>query len=104
MTGLLFGLTQLALIAAQSAPLAHRGTDPAIERVRMVCDQFCDCWQTRYRIQPPLPAGREDLACPSPRPDRDRHAYYYNGHYRTGPATGIGFESKSPVREFGFPF
>jgi hypothetical protein len=29
---------------------------------------------------------------------------YYNGHYRTGPATGIGFASRFPFRGFAFPF
>jgi len=28
----------------------------------------------------------------------------YNGYYRQGPATGIGFESRYPVRGFSFPF
>jgi len=45
--------------------------------------------------------GREDfLACPS---RRNQHLYY-NGYYRKGPATGLGFESRYTVREFPFPF
>ncbi len=43
---------------------------------------------------------REDLACTTQPPDHGR----YNGRYRQGPAKGLGFESKEPVREFSFPF
>jgi hypothetical protein len=105
MTNLFLSVVQVALLATSSVagPTTDREFRPAIEHVRMVCDQYCDCWQTRYRERRPILADREDLACPASRPDRLPRGYY-NGHYRSGPATGLGFDSRYPVREFTFPF
>ncbi|OAF19990.1 hypothetical protein AXW67_34170 [Bradyrhizobium neotropicale] len=101
----MFGVVQVALLAAASPapPAAGRGDQPPIAQVRIVCDQNCDCWQTNYRERRPILAGHDDLACPAQRPDRPPYGYY-NGHYRSGPATGLGFFSRYPVREFSFPF
>jgi hypothetical protein len=96
------GVVQVALLAAASPALDQADRPPIVE-VRMVCDQNCDCWKTRYRERRPLLADRADLACPAPTPDRPPYGYY-NGHYRMGPASGIGFDSRYPVREFAFPF
>ena len=70
-------------------------------QVRLACDQDCRCWQTRYR-QRSSRHGIDDQArldpnyCPG--------GGHYNGHYRTGPATGLSFESRDRVRAFPFPF
>ena len=74
---------------------------PRIEQVRMVCDQYCTCWTTRYQERQATPSVREDLVCRTPQLDRFSN---YNGYYRQGPATGLGFGSRYPVREFAFPF
>jgi hypothetical protein len=101
-------MTNLSLLViAFLATGGHAGpSKPAdfptrIEQVRMVCDQYCNCWRTRYQGRQTTPTEREDLACRNRSPDP---VYYYNGYYRHGPATGLGFESRSPVREFSFPF
>ncbi|MGN1286634.1 MAG: hypothetical protein ACI4XG_08655 [Bradyrhizobium sp.] len=70
-------------------------------RVRLACDQDCRCWQTRYkqrshRQKVDDQARLDPNYCPG--------GGHYNGHYRTGPATGLGFESRVPVRAFPFPF
>jgi hypothetical protein len=103
MTNLIVGFAHIALMVAgtPAAPASDRDLRPPIEQVRMVCDQHCDCWRTRYQERRPLLAGRDDLACPISRSGR---VSYYNGYYRTGPATGVDFESRYPVREFAFPF
>ena len=105
MANLFLGLVQVALLATGGAAGPAPASDfrPSAEHVRMVCDQYCDCWRTRYQERRPILADREDLACPASRPNRPPLGYY-NGHYRTGPATGLGFESRYPVREFAFPF
>jgi hypothetical protein len=99
---LFFGIVQVGLLAA-AGPIADRADRPPVVQVRTVCDQTCDCWQTRYRERRPLLADRPDLACP-PRPSDRPVVGDYNGHYRTGPAIGIGFDSRAPVRGFAFPF
>ncbi|MGY4313930.1 hypothetical protein [Bradyrhizobium sp. JR3.5] len=106
--------TRLLLIAAAGAMMASvacaapvRVTrlspqDPAsVVRIRLACDQNCHCWQTRYQQRP----YRRKID------DQERHdpnycpgAGHYNGHYRTGPATGLSFESRLPVRSLPFPF
>jgi hypothetical protein len=103
MTNLIVDLAHIALmvVGPPAAPAGNRDLQAPIEQVRMVCDQHCDCWRTRYQERRPVLAGRDDLACPTSRPGR---AGYYNGYYRTGPATGLDFDSRYPVREFAFPF
>ena len=102
MTNLLLGFAQIALLTVSDpGGLATvREPRPLIEQVRLVCDQYCTCWRTRYQASRTIHKDREDLACSSRRHKR----LYYNGYYRKGPATGLGFESRSPVREFSFPF
>lgn len=102
MANLFLGLVQVALLGA-AGPAVDHGDRPPVAEVRMVCDQNCDCWRTRYQEHRPLLANHPDLACPPPPSDRPVVGYY-NGHYRMGPATGIGFDSRTPVREFLFPF
>jgi hypothetical protein len=102
MVNSLLGVVQVALLAAASPAVDHTERPPVTE-VRMVCDQNCDCWKTRYREHRPLLADRPDLACPPPAAGRAALGYY-NGHYRSGPATGVGFDSRDPVRGFPFPF
>ncbi len=81
------------------APLSQQAA--GVDRVRLVCDQDCRCWQTGYiqrgyywKIDP------RELQDPNYCPPGG----YYNGHYRTGPGTGLGFESRYPVRSLPFPF
>ncbi|MGY3239809.1 hypothetical protein ACVWZ4_006752 [Bradyrhizobium sp. USDA 4472] len=101
MVNLFVGVINVALLAAGGSAVHHDDQPPTVA-VRMVCDQNCNCWPTRYRERRPLLADRPDLACP-PRP-KDRPALgYYNGHYRTGPATGAGFDSLGNS-ELPFPF
>lgn len=102
MVNLLLGAVQVALLAAGSSTVDQADRPPIVE-IRMVCDQNCNCWPTRYRERRlPLLAGRPDLACPPPAEGRPALGYY-NGHYRTGPATGVGFDSLG-ARELPFPF
>lgn len=102
MVNLIVGFAQVALVLISPAgPAADRTWQPAVERIRMVCDQDCNCWRTRYQGRRPMAADRDDLACLS---TDGRRVGDYNGHYRKGPAKGVGFDSKSPVREFSFPF
>ncbi len=101
MVNLFLGAVQAALLAA-GGPAVNHGDRPPIAEVRMVCDQNCNCWPTRYRERRPLLADRPDLACLPPAADRPALGYY-NGHYRTGPATGVGFDSLG-ARELPFPF
>ena len=105
MANLFLGAVQVALLMAGSPvePAARHEERLPVTQVRMACDQYCDCWPTRYRERRPILAGRNDLACPPPQPGRLRNGYY-NGHYRSGPAAGLGFDSRYPVREFAFPF
>jgi hypothetical protein len=102
MANLLLGVVHVALLAA-AGPAVDRGNRPPVAEVRMVCDQNCTCWPTRYRERRPSLADRADLACPPPADGRPVQGYY-NGHYRTGPAVGVGFDSRVPVRELAFPF
>jgi hypothetical protein len=102
MTSLFLGAVQVALLAAASPAVVHSDRPPVTE-VRMVCDQKCGCWQTRYRERRPLLADRPDLACPPP-PVSGRISGYYNGYYRSGPATDIGFDNRDPIRRSSFPF
>ncbi|AUC94498.1 hypothetical protein CWS35_09630 [Bradyrhizobium sp. SK17] len=102
MVNLIVGLTQVAFaLGSPAGAVADRAWQPSVEQVRMVCDQDCNCWRTRYQERRPLLSGRDDLACP---PSERRPVGYYNGYYRKGPATGVDFDSKYPVREFSFPF
>jgi hypothetical protein len=97
-----------ALVAAGTCSAAPVGVPsltpqpaPDVERVRLVCDQDCRCWRTGYvergyarKIEY---RERQDANfCPG--------GGYYNGHYRTGPGTGLSFESRLPVRSLPFPF
>ncbi|WP_298377841.1 hypothetical protein [uncultured Bradyrhizobium sp.] len=73
----------------------------SVVRVRLACDQYCHCWQTRYqqrsyRRKVEDQERQDPNYCPG--------GGHYNGHYRTGPATGLGFESRVPVRSHPFPF
>lgn len=92
----------LVTAAANAAPLGitsspRFGASTPVESVRLVCDQNCNCWHTAYR------ARRHDTvlladdinACPA--------GGRYNGHYRTGPSTGLGFESRVAKGSL-FPF
>jgi hypothetical protein len=102
MANLILGVAQIVLVASGPAATATPGEwRPPVEQVRMVCDQDCNCWSTRYQERRPALAGRDDLACPVP---GRRHVGYYNGYYRSGAATGIDFDSRYPVRGFAFPF
>ncbi|WP_136626578.1 hypothetical protein [Bradyrhizobium macuxiense] len=102
MANLLLDFVQMALVVSSpAAPATAREWQPPVEQVRMVCDQDCHCWRTRYHERRPMLAGRPDLACP---PAARRPVGYYDGHYRAGPATGVDFDSRYPVREFAFPF
>jgi hypothetical protein len=85
------GPADAADLKAQRRAHAHR--------LALVCDQHCQCWQTGYQM-------RSDGRDP-----RDLHNFiscpgggYYNGHYRTGPSIGLGFESRYPVYSHPFPF
>ena len=102
MTNLFLGFAQIALLVVSNpgGPATVREPQPLIEQVRLVCDQNCTCWRTRYQQRHPIHTDREDLTCLRPRHGR----LYYNGYYRKGPATGLGFESRYLVREFSFPF
>ena len=102
MTNLSLVFTYAALLTAGGHVEPATGIDlqPRIEKVRLVCDQYCSCWRTRYQGRQIMLADREDLVCRTEKSDR----VYYSGHYRQGPATGLGFESRYPVREFPFPF
>lgn len=92
--------------AATAAPLGTHPAAPAdiaatpVETVRLVCDQNCQCWHTAYREPRPSRADAVLLAddvnaCPA--------GGRYNGHYRSGPGTGLGFESRVPKGTL-FPF
>ena len=98
-------LAAAALIAAAAYAAPADATDlrsrPAAtgNRLRLVCDQYCQCWQTRYQMRSD---GRDY---------RDLHNFiscpgggYYNGYYRAGPSIGLGFESRFPVYSHPFPF
>jgi hypothetical protein len=91
--------------AACAAPIGLTSLLPQqasnVDRVRLVCDQDCHCWRTGYI------AGNHARKID----DRERQdpnfcpgGGYYNGYYRTGPGTGLSFESRFPVRSFPFPF
>lgn len=95
----------LTTSAANAAPVHVSSLVPqhalSVERVRLVCDQDCRCWHTRYQQR--NNAWKVD--------DRERWnpnycpgGGYYNGHYRTGPGIGLSFESRFPVRGYPFPF
>jgi hypothetical protein len=105
-------IAALALLttAADAAPLstAPLSTAPSgiaivpaemvpVETVRLVCDQNCSCWHTAYRARrhEPLLLADDVNACPA--------GGRYNGHYRTGPSTGLGFESRIAKGSL-FPF
>lgn len=102
MTNVSSALAYAALLVGggQLEPAVATGLQPRIEQVRMVCDQYCTCWRTRYRGRQATVPDRDDLICQTGKSDRA----YYNGYYRQGPATGLGFEGRYPVREFAFPF
>jgi len=94
------GIVHVVLLVT-GGPAVIQGGRPPVAEVRMVCDQTCSCWRTRNRESRPPPADRPDLACPPPVTGRPARGSY-NGHYRAGPAIGIGFDSRDPVREFPF--
>ena len=95
-----------ALLATASAAaplsLADRAASAIsrVEQVRLVCDQDCRCWHTAYRERLTrearmLRALDDDAnACPAGR---------YNGHYRSGPSVGLGFDTRTPHTSV-FPF
>jgi hypothetical protein len=101
-------IAALALLtgAATAAPLGTRSAAPGgiaaapVVAARLVCDQNCQCWHTAYRA-PKTPRAdvlllADDVnACPA--------GGRYNGHYRTGPSTGLGFESRIAKGSL-FPF
>lgn len=102
MANLLVGFAHIALVVSSpAAPATATEWRPPIVQVRMVCDQDCNCWRTRYHERRPMLAGRADLACP---PAGRRPIGYYNGYYLRGPGTGLDFDSRYPVRGFAFPF
>ena len=73
----------------------------SVDRVRLVCDQDCRCWHTlsqqrNYRRKIDDRERQDPNFCPG--------GGHFNGYYRTGPATGLSFESRLPVRSFPFPF
>ncbi|WP_050628983.1 hypothetical protein [Bradyrhizobium viridifuturi] len=73
----------------------------AAVRVRLACDQDCRCWQTRYQQRRDRRATADQTRLD---PNYCPGGGHYNGHYRTGPATGLSFESRTPVRALPFPF
>jgi len=90
--------------AANAAPVSFDGRMASgispVEAVRLVCDQDCHCWRTAYQGRStPRKADvslRDDVnACPQ--------GGHYNGYYRTGPGTDLGFESRIP-HTHPFPF
>ncbi|MFB9269715.1 hypothetical protein ACFFWD_42490 [Bradyrhizobium erythrophlei] len=107
-TTLLFLIAAAAALMASevcAAPVHVTGLSSqqlsSVDRVRLVCDQNCRCWHTLYRQR--NHRWKTD--------DRERQdpnycpgGGHFNGHYRTGPATGLSFESRLPVRSFPFPF
>ncbi|MBR0794399.1 hypothetical protein JQ615_03250 [Bradyrhizobium jicamae] len=101
MTNLIIGLAHVTLVVSGSPTEPASQWRPPVQQIRLVCDQNCNCWHTRYHERRPLLAGHDDLACPTSRPGR---VGYYNGYYRSGPATGVDFYSRYPVRGFAFPF
>ncbi len=64
-------------------------------QIRLVCDQYCNCWKTRY-----VASARDDRArravdvCPG--------GGTHNGYYRKGPAAGLNFEGRFPLNSFPF--
>lgn len=93
-------IAALALAATSAhamgpAPVAP-GVPTLTEPVRLVCDQDCNCWRTAYPAQRSRVPIVEDVnACPA--------GGRYNGHYRTGPSVGLGFESRV-AKPTLFPF
>ncbi|MGO9359910.1 MAG: hypothetical protein ACLP1D_19970 [Xanthobacteraceae bacterium] len=95
----------LLATASVAAPLSPAERSAAaisrIEQVRLVCDQDCRCWHTAYRERltreaAALRALDDDAnACPA--------GGRYNGHYRTGPSVGLGFDTRTPHTSV-FPF
>jgi len=82
-------LTSAADATPLGTPSSMRAGMPApVETVRLVCDQNCNCWHTAYRAprHEAVLLADEVNACPM--------GGRYNGHYRAGPSTGLGFESR----------
>ncbi|MGY3446314.1 MULTISPECIES: hypothetical protein [unclassified Bradyrhizobium] len=70
-----------------------------VVQVRLACDQNCHCWRTLYRERShrrTIDERQDPNYCPG--------GGHYNGHYRTGPGTGLSFDSRLPVRSLPFPF
>jgi hypothetical protein len=93
------------LTAACAAPAGVTGLMTqrmsSVDQVRLVCDQDCRCWPTGYRARNDTRTFDErERGDPNACPGGGR----YNGHYRSGPGTGLSFESRFPVRSFAFPF
>ena len=86
--------TPLDATDSRSQPTAN------IDQVALVCDQYCQCWQTRYQQSHGRKAdyrAQQDFnSCPG--------GGHYNGYYRTGPSIDLDFESRFPVRSHPFPF
>jgi hypothetical protein len=102
---LLFVAAALLATGASAAPVNVSSlmslSTSNVDRVRLVCDQDCRCWRTGYiqrgyhwKVDPR--EYQDPNYCPA--------GGYYNGYYRTGPGTGLGFESRLPVRSLPFPF
>lgn len=95
------GMIAALLLAATSAHAmgpapAASGVPALTEQARLVCDQDCHCWRTAYPAQRSRVPIIEDVnACPA--------GGRYNGHYRTGPSVGLGFESRV-AKPTLFPF
>jgi hypothetical protein len=102
---LLIAAAALITTEASAAPLNVSGLmsqqSSNVDRVRLVCDQDCRCWRTGY-----IQRGYDEKVDPKEYQDPNYcpAGGYYNGHYRTGPGTGLGFESRFPVRSLPFPF
>jgi hypothetical protein len=106
-------ISRLSLIAALAMTTAAAAAAPLVpadrtvsalspvESVRLVCDQDCRCWRTAYREhltrEARLLRALDDDANACPAGGR------YNGHYRTGPSVGLGFETRVPHTSV-FPF
>ena len=78
---LVIGAATMLATVAVAAPLGtglHVRAPQAVTQVRLVCDQFCNCWSTKYRER----RGRErpeELS--GPRCPQGGHLNYY---YQTG--------------------
>ncbi|MGO4717106.1 hypothetical protein [Bradyrhizobium sp. 2TAF24] len=77
-------LATAAMAAPQGGGFASRAPE-TITQVRLVCDQFCNCWSTKYqeRRQRERPEELSGPRCP-----RGGHLNYY---YQAGAPTETNF-------------